>query len=65
MNLKNVVKVMKFHSLVREDKARNRSTGGSGLGLSIASVIVKEHGGQIKASHNSPKGTVFSVKLPR
>ena len=54
-----------FERFYREDKARNRSTGGSGLGLSIASVIVKEHGGQIKASHNSPKGTVFSVKLPR
>lgn len=54
-----------FERFYREDKARNRETGGSGLGLSIASVIVNEHNGQIKASHNTPKGTVFTIRLPR
>lgn len=54
-----------FDRFYREDKARNRETGGSGLGLSIADVIVKAHNGSIKASHNKPKGTIFTIKLPK
>lgn len=55
-----------FDRFYREDGARNRETGGSGLGLSIASMIVSSHGGNIKASHNTDsKGTIFTIKLPR
>ncbi len=54
-----------FERFYREDMARNRETGGSGLGLSIASFIVSAHGGTIKASHNNPKGTIFTIKLPK
>ncbi len=54
-----------FDRFYREDKARNRETGGSGLGLAIAHSIVKAHNGNIKASHNKPKGTIFTIKLPR
>ena len=54
-----------FERFYREDKARGRETGGSGLGLSIADFIVASHGGNIKASHNTPKGTIFTVRLPR
>lgn len=53
-----------FERFYREDRARNRETGGIGLGLSIANVIVSSHGGNIKASHNIPKGTIFTIKLP-
>lgn len=54
-----------FERFYREDSARSRETGGSGLGLSIANYIVTAHGGTIKASHNTPKGTIFTIKLPR
>lgn len=54
-----------FDRFYREDRARNRETGGSGLGLSIATMIVNAHNGTIKASHNMPKGTVFTVRLNR
>lgn len=54
-----------FERFYREDSARNRETGGTGLGLSIANMIVSAHNGVIKASHNNPKGTIFTIKLPR
>ena len=54
-----------FDRFYREDKARSRETGGSGLGLSIAKSIVLEHGGTIKAKHNQPKGTIIEIKLKK
>ena len=52
-----------FDRFYREDKSRTRETGGSGLGLSIADALIRLQGGSIKASHNNPKGTIFSIKL--
>lgn len=54
-----------FDRFYREDKARLRKTGGSGLGLSIAKAIVNAHGGVIKASHNGERGTIISIVLPK
>ena len=52
-----------FDRFYREDKARSRQTGGSGLGLSIAHFIVMQHKGTIKAFHNDNKGTKFEIKI--
>ena len=52
-----------FDRFYREDKARSRQTGGSGLGLSIAYFIIEQHKGTINAFHNKPKGTRFEIKL--
>lgn len=52
-----------FERFYREDKARSREKGGSGLGLSIAQTIVKGHGGSIKIVHNNPKGIIVQIRL--
>ena len=54
-----------FERFYREDKARSRETGGNGLGLSIAQSIVRKHKGTIEALHNSPKGAIFKIYLPK
>ncbi|WP_426248478.1 ATP-binding protein, partial [Pseudomonas sp. TWR3-1-1] len=40
------------------------STEGLGLGLFIASEIVKSHNGSIDVTSDSERGTTFLVKLP-
>jgi len=52
-----------FDRFYREDKSHSRKIGGNGLGLSIAQIIVNSHNGTIKASHNKPKGTIFTIKI--
>ena len=57
-------KVHMFDRFYREDKARNRDTGGRGLGLAIAKALVNVCGGKISADHNNPKGTIMSITIP-
>lgn len=52
-----------FEEFYRLDESRSSYTGGSGLGLSIANMIVSLHGGTIKASSTTEK-TIFTVILP-
>ncbi|WP_068618231.1 sensor histidine kinase [Paenibacillus tuaregi] len=44
-----------FEPLYRGEVSRNRSTGGSGLGLTISQKIIRRHGGELTA-HNHPDG---------
>jgi Signal transduction histidine kinase len=54
-----------FERFYRVDKSRSRADGSTGLGLSIAEWIVKEHQGTIKVESLKGKGTTFFVILPR
>tara|TARA_B100000614_G_C14527891_1_gene485279 strand:+ start:428 stop:1552 length:1125 start_codon:yes stop_codon:yes gene_type:complete len=54
-----------FERFYRVDKSRARSRGGSGIGLTIASHIVRAHGGTIHAASDGPgMGSRFFFFLP-
>lgn len=53
-----------FKYLYRGDKSRNRSTGGSGIGLTITKTLVELHDGIINVSSNQSDGTIFEVSFP-
>jgi len=53
-----------FERFYRADKSRNRSTGGSGIGLTIAKSLVEAHNGKIEVKSELGKGTEFIVSLP-
>lgn len=54
-----------FERFYRADKSRNRLTGGSGIGLTIAKAIVDSHKGKIRVQSNLDGGTEVIVLLPR
>ncbi|MDR1871469.1 MAG: HAMP domain-containing protein [Deltaproteobacteria bacterium] len=41
------------------------NSGGQGLGLAIVKTIIEDHGGFIRVSDRAPRGTTFSIYLPR
>ena len=52
-----------FEPFCREADARDRNTGGYGLGLAIAERAIKAHGGRIIA-HNLSDGLEVTIDLP-
>jgi signal transduction histidine kinase len=49
---------------VRQDEARSRDDGGSGLGLSIVDEVVRAHGGSMSITRSPLGGARIQVRLP-
>jgi two-component system OmpR family sensor kinase len=54
-----------FERFYRADSSRARSSGGSGLGLSIVDSLVRAHGGTVAVMTAPGQGCRFYVSLPR
>jgi two-component system, OmpR family, sensor histidine kinase CiaH len=54
-----------FERFYRGDDARNRQSGGVGLGLAIARELVTRHGGKISVTSTEGAGSTFTIRLPR
>jgi signal transduction histidine kinase len=52
-----------FERFYRADRARGRSLGGNGLGLSIVRKIVELHDGRVELESEPLKGSIFRVYL--
>jgi heavy metal sensor kinase len=53
-----------FERLFRTDPARNRTTGGSGLGLALVKWVVEAHNGHVRVESEPDKGTDIQIELP-
>jgi len=51
----------RFHQV---DSSSTRRYGGTGIGLSLARQILRDHGGDIEVSSTEGTGSVFTVSLP-
>ena len=49
----------------RADSARQRNTGGFGLGLYLCRLIAQAHGGEMIITSQIEQGTQISISLPR
>ena len=53
-----------FERFYRADQARNRKSGGNGLGLAIVSALVAAHGGTATVESAPGQGATFRITLP-
>ena len=61
----DVEKEQVFSPFYRVEKSRNRETGGTGLGLTVARTIARAHGGDIELSDRDGGGLVVSLRMPK
>ncbi len=54
-----------FQPFIRLDPSRNPSTGGVGLGLTIARDVARSHGGDVRLENSPYGGLRARVHLPR
>jgi two-component system, OmpR family, sensor kinase len=54
-----------FDRFYRVDRSRNRHSGGTGLGLSVARALARLMGGDIKLVSELGKGSDFRVQFPK
>jgi len=54
-----------FAPFFRLEGSRNRKTGGTGLGLSVARTIIRAHGGNIRLENRAEGGLRVIVSLPQ
>ncbi len=54
-----------FERFYRVDRARSRSTGGTGLGLSLVRHVAANHGGTISVTSIEGEGSTFTLRIPR
>jgi two-component system sensor histidine kinase CpxA len=53
-----------FQPFYRLDYARQRATGGSGVGLAIADRAIRLHAGQLNAANRPGGGLVVEIRIP-
>lgn len=54
-----------FERFYRADSARDRGSGGSGIGLAIVKALTEAHGGHVSVASQGPgTGTTFTVAVP-
>ncbi|NOX74820.1 MAG: HAMP domain-containing protein [Alphaproteobacteria bacterium] len=53
-----------FKPFLRLEDSRNRETGGTGLGMSVARTIIRAHGGDIRLNNRAEGGLSIEVRLP-
>ena len=53
-----------FEPFARREPSRNRTTGGAGLGLTLARAIAEQHGGRLTLSNRPEGGLLAELRLP-
>jgi two-component system sensor histidine kinase CpxA len=53
-----------FEPFYRVDEARDRRTGGTGIGLAICERAIRLHGGVVSARNATPHGLVVEIGIP-
>jgi len=54
-----------FEKFYRLEDERTRKATGTGLGLYLSTKIIQDHGGKMFVRDNTPKGSIFAIRLPQ